>query len=148
MRRFLPGLSSLLLAVLLVSCSIEDQTHPPTPPAGKKLVYDGPEGKEVYTFCGETVTVEYKETAFKPHMRNGEWIRKGNLIKITWKKEYGGRGVGEPVGDCSEGCRYDTYERFERPITESQSIDWQFIQDHPFGDWAVSDHPMDCAAER
>lgn len=140
--RFLIALFVLLPGI--VSCSLQDESSLLEPPAGKKLVHKTDQGKEIFLFCPEFVTVEFKNSVYRPHMRRGTWKKEGDHIKITWQREYGGQGLGEPIGDCSVECRYPSYKKFSKSIEESYSLDWNYIQEHPFGDWAISDHPMEC----
>ncbi len=137
---------SFVVAILISHCIVQDDSSPMEPPAGKKLVHQSDRGKEVFIFCPQTVTVEYKNSVHRPHMQSGTWVKDGNTILITWTKEYGGEGIGTPSGDCDIDCRYPSYKSFNREIDGSLKLDWRFIQDHPFGDWDISDHPLDCEA--
>ncbi|HBS06880.1 MAG TPA: hypothetical protein DEA96_18060 [Leptospiraceae bacterium] len=133
----------LLPLLVLTFCTLQDDSSL-VPPAGKKLVHDSGRNTEVYIFCPDWVTVEYKNSRFRPHMRRGIWKRNADKIEILWQSEYGGEGVGEPLGDCATDCRYHSYEKFHRSIDFTIELDWNHIEEHPFGDWSVSDHPLDC----
>ncbi|MCB1170034.1 MAG: hypothetical protein KDK25_06860 [Leptospiraceae bacterium] len=126
-----------------VACSLEERPDPPEPPIGKKLVYDGEGRKDVYTFCPQTVEVEFKHSPDRPHIQEGTWKRSGEEIIIHWNLERGGRGQGKPVGECPD-CIFPSYRAFSHALDEEQRIPWKFIQENPFGDWDISDHARPC----
>ncbi len=107
-------------------------------PSGKKYRHGMASTIDIYSFCPDgKAMVEYSVSKIKNRKKFGTWKFRNFKVMISWNRESGGKGIGQPELGCGAVCSYKNYEPFERKILEKEIINWQEVEEQDGNQWQV-----------
>lgn len=134
----------ILIIFILLFNTLQNTGTGAAQPAGKEIIYSAASSEDHYYFCTDGTAKTYaKYSELKNHTMLGRWNTDKNTISITWMREIGEEGIGEPI-ECGSGCIYSNYKPFEKTVNIPLKLDWGKIQKNRDGEWTMKDYKGSC----